>query len=78
MDEEHLAANVDKDNYPASITADAFQLHRVLASFQSTLDEITLVARPEATGQANQQAIQMLSYVSASKGMHHASCNTFS
>jgi cell cycle checkpoint control protein RAD9A len=68
VDEEHLAANVERDDYPACITADAHQLLRVLASFQSTLDEITLVARPENKKGTNLQAIQMVSYVSPSKG----------
>jgi cell cycle checkpoint control protein RAD9A len=68
VDEEHLAANVERDDYPACITADAHQLLRVLASFQSTLDEITLVARPEDQKNSNLQAIQMVSYVSPSKG----------
>lgn len=68
VDEEHLAANVERDDYPVCITADAFQLHKVLASFQSTLDEITLVARPEDKVQNHLHAIQMVSYVSASKG----------
>jgi hypothetical protein len=68
VDEEHLAANVERDDYPACITADAFQLHKVLASFQSTLDEITLVTRPEDKVQSHLHAIQMVSYVSASKG----------
>jgi hypothetical protein len=58
---------VNRDDYPCCITADAYQLHKVLSTFQSTLDEITLVAWPEKTAH-NLQAIQMVSYVSAAKG----------
>ena len=68
MDEEHLAANVERDDYPTCITADARALQQVLASFQRTLDEITLVARPEEQEASARQAIQMVSYVSPVKG----------
>lgn len=65
VDEEHLVATFDRDTLPTSITADAFQLYKVLTSFQSALDEVTLLARPEGNG--NMQPIQLVSYVPPAK-----------
>lgn len=65
VDEEHLVATFDRDTLPTSITADAFQLYKVLTSFQTALDEVTLLARPEGNG--NMQPIQLVSYVPPAK-----------
>ena len=65
VDEEHLVATFDRDTLPTSISADAFQLSKVLTSFQTSLDEVTLLARPE--GNSNMQPIQLASYVPPAK-----------
>eukprot|EP00892_Ulva_mutabilis_P003355 jgi/Ulvmu1/1391/UM011_0119.1 len=69
VDEEHLVATFDRDTLPTSITADAFQLSKVLSSFQTSLDEVTLLARPEGNG--NMQPIQLASYVPPAKQKLH-------
>lgn len=65
VDEEHLVATFDRDSLPTSITADAFQLFKVLTSFQTALDEVTLLTRPEGNG--SMQPIQLVSYVPPAK-----------
>jgi hypothetical protein len=59
VEEEHLAASIDRNQLPTTVVADAFQLHKVLSSFQNSLDEVSLIVRPKAP---NTQHISMASY----------------
>ena len=62
VEEEHLSASIDRNDLPTTITADAFQLHKVLNSFQNSLDEVSLVVRPQNPETQGNQHIRMASY----------------
>jgi hypothetical protein len=62
IEEEHLAASIDRNQLPTTISADAFQLHKVLSSFQNSLDEVSLVVRPQNPQTQGNQHIRMASY----------------
>ena len=62
VEEEHLAASIDRNQLPTTITADAFQLYKVLNSFQNSLDEVSLVVRPQNPETQGNQHIRMASY----------------
>jgi hypothetical protein len=68
VEEEHLSATIDRNLLPTSIRADAFQLNKVLHSFQSSLEEVSLVVSPPQQDGKQMQHIQMASYISGSKG----------
>lgn len=62
VEEEHVSASIDRNQLPTTITADAFQLQKVLNSFQNSLDEVSLVVRPQNPKTQDNQHIQMASY----------------
>lgn len=62
VEEEHLAASIDRNQLPTTITADAFQLQKLLSSFQNTLDEVSLIVRPQSAQTQGNQHIRMASY----------------
>ncbi len=68
---EVLHATVDKDSYPTQVIAEASELNKILSSFQSTLDEITIIANPEhrASASSIHRACQMQSFYDPEKGV---------
>lgn len=76
VEEEHLAASIDRNQLPTTITADAFQLHKVLNSFQNSLDEVSLVVRPQSKETQSNQHIRMASYNGTGVGFVTAQDNS--
>ena len=50
LDSEILQATVDKDQFAVRLEAETAALGRLLASFHSGLEEVTLVALPSSEG----------------------------
>jgi len=48
IDTDALQAQINFDLYPVRITAEAQELSRLLSSFQQSLEEMTLIANPDA------------------------------
>jgi len=48
IDSEALQAEINFDMYPVRITVEAGEMNRLLASFQQSLDEVTLIAIPDS------------------------------
>ncbi|KAK9829514.1 hypothetical protein WJX72_006295 [[Myrmecia] bisecta] len=70
MDSEILQAAVDKEAFPTCVIAGAAELNKLLGSFQSTLEEITIIATPDnsaGTGQAG-KAVHIQSFFDPAKG----------
>ncbi|KAG1675440.1 hypothetical protein FOA52_001738 [Chlamydomonas sp. UWO 241] len=69
MNSEILNATVDKDSCPTQVIAEAGELNKLLSSFQSGLDEITIIANPEnlASAASMHRACQLQSFYDPEK-----------
>ncbi|KAK9805902.1 hypothetical protein WJX73_003364 [Symbiochloris irregularis] len=64
-----LQAAVDDSSFPVCVVAAANELNRLLSSFQTSLDEITIIAMPEREDMqyGTNKAVQIHSYVDPGK-----------
>ena len=53
IDSDALQAQINFDLYPVRITVESSEMSRLLASFQQTLDEVTIIAIPDSQGEGN-------------------------
>lgn len=66
-DAEVLQAAVDKSSFRIRLVAETAALGRLLSSFHSDLDELTLIALPPAPGETS-GAVQLHSHTSPVQG----------
>lgn len=65
--------SLEKERFPSSLVVRPRDLHRLLANFQSTLQEITIIAtEPNASadnpGEIGGKAVELRSYIDPTKG----------
>uniref|UniRef100_A0A383VQ33 Uncharacterized protein n=1 Tax=Tetradesmus obliquus TaxID=3088 RepID=A0A383VQ33_TETOB len=79
-----LQATLDGDDLPVCVVAESAELNRLLGTFQSTLDEITIIAQPEqepqhstaAAAAAARRSVQIKSFYDPAKGASSRSLQT--
>ncbi|KAF8072554.1 RAD9A [Scenedesmus sp. PABB004] len=81
-----LQANLDGQLLPVCVVAEAAELNKLLNTFQSTLDEVTIIAQPDqqhqphdgtaAAAAAAQRAVQIQSFYDPAKGAGGRSLHT--
>eukprot|EP00775_Hariotina_reticulata_P012101 gene12101-12240_t len=77
-----LQANLDGQDMPVAVVAQSAELNKLLNTFQSTLDEVTIMALPEqqqngtADAAAVQKAVKIQSFYDPAKGASSSSLHT--